>query len=181
MVPCLFLPSKGGSMRSRIPTIRIAVSILAFAALTLGVGCNNDDNVTGAPGSLARITVEAPDSGTSGQNFDIVVTAQALGVQNIENTVVTVTVPAPLTIVSVHTDDPQTTATSSGSGATWTIGTLDSNSQSVLTVTVNGTSASQMTGLVVTAQMTATGINAGDAVATDTFTLNPSRASIWRE
>jgi hypothetical protein len=31
-----------------------------------------------------------------------------------------------------------------------------------------------MTGLTVTAQMTGSGINPGDAVATDTVTLNPA-------
>ena len=159
-------------MRVRYPLSRIGVSIAVFAVLTLGAACHNND-VTGANGALARLAVDAPDSGTSGQNFDISVTAQAIGVQNIQNSVVTVTVPAPLQIVNVRSDDPQTTATFSGSTATWTIGTLDSNTQSVLTVTVMGTTTTQMTGLTVTAQMTATGISAGDATATDTFNLNP--------
>jgi len=159
-------------MRTRFPIPRIAVSILAFAVLALGAACHNDD-VTGTNGALGRISVDAPDNAQSGQNFDIHVTAQDIGVQNIQNGNVTVTVPAPLAIVNVQTDDPQTTATFSGNTVTWNIGTLDSNTQSELTVTVMGTTATQMTGLVVTAQMTATGINAGDAVATDSFTLNP--------
>jgi hypothetical protein len=159
-------------MRVRFPVSRIALSIAAFAALTLGAACHNND-VTGANGALARLSVDAPDSATSGQNFDVSVTAQAIGVQNIQNSVVTVTVPAPLQIVNVRSDDPQTTATFSGNTATWTIGTLDSNTESVLTVTVNGTTGTQMTGLTVSAQMTGNGINAGDAVATDTLTLNP--------
>jgi len=124
-------------------------------------------------GALGRISVDAPDNATSGQNFNIQVTAEAIGVQNIDNGMVTVTVPAPLTIVGVQSDDPQTSATFNGNTVTWTLGTLDSNTQSVLTITVNGTTASQMTGLVVSAQMTGNGINAGDAVATDTFNLNP--------
>jgi hypothetical protein len=159
-------------MRTRFFVSRIALSLAALAALTLGAGCHNND-VTGANGALASVTVDAPESATSGQNFDIRVTATAIGVQNVQNTVVTVTVPAPLTIVGVHSDDAQTTATFSGNTATWTIGTLDSNTQSVLTVTVNGTTATQMSGLVVTAQLRANGVNAGDAVATDTLTLNP--------
>jgi hypothetical protein len=146
--------------------------IAAFAALALGAGCHNND-VTGANGALARVSVNAPDNGTSGQNFDISVTAQAIGVQNIQNSVVTVTVPSQVQIVSVHSDDPQTTATVSGNTVTWTIGTLDSNTESVLTVTVKGTTTTQETGLTVTAQMTGSGIKAGDAVATDTFNLNP--------
>jgi len=158
-------------MRPRFP-MRIAVPVLAIAALALVAGCHNSD-VTGAVNALGRISVDSPDTATSGQNFDVHVTAQAIGVQNIRNTMVTVSVPAPLTVVSVHTDDPQTSATFSGNNVTWTIGTLDSNTESELTVTVNGTTAMQMTGLVFTAQMTATGINPGDAVATDTLTLNP--------
>jgi len=159
-------------MQSRFPITRLAVSILAFAALAALTACNNDD-VTGANGALGRISVDAPDNATSGQNFNIQVTAEAIGVQNIDNGMVTVTVPAPLTIVGVQSDDPQTSATFNGNTVTWTLGTLDSNTQSVLTITVNGTTASQMTGLVVSAQMTGNGINAGDAVATDTFNLNP--------
>jgi len=157
-------------VRSLIP--RIAVSVPVFSVLTLIAACHHD-TITGANGALGRISVDAPDTATSGQNFDIHVTATAIGVQNIQNTAVTVTLPAPLTVVSVHTDDPQTTATFSGSSVTWTIGSLDSNTQSGLTVTAVGTTATQMTGLVVTAQMTGSGINPGDAVATDTMTLNP--------
>jgi hypothetical protein len=159
-------------MRTRFPVSRIALLLAAVAVLSLGAACHNND-VTGANGALANITVDAPDNGTSGQNFDIKVTATAIGVQNVRNTVVTVTVPAPLTIVSVRSDDAQTSATSSGNTATWTIGTLDSNTSSVLTVTVMGTTTTPMNGLVVTAQLTATGVNAGDAVATDTVNLNP--------
>ena len=159
-------------MRVRLSVSKVAVSVLAFAVLTLLSACHNND-VTGANGALARVSVDAPDTATSGQNFDIHVTAQDIGVQNIQNSVVMVTLPSPLTIVAVHTDDPQTTTSTSGSTVTWTIGSLDSNTQSGLTITVMGTTAAQMTGLVVTAQMTGSGINPGDAVATDTFTLNP--------
>jgi hypothetical protein len=159
-------------MRLRSLTPRIAVSVLGFSVLAVLAGCHNDD-VTGANGALGRIAIDAPDTATSGQNFDVHVTATAIGVQNVQNTVVTVSLPAPLTVVSVHTDDPQTTATSTSNSVSWNIGSLDSNTQSGLTVTVVGTTATQMTGLAITAQMTATGINAGDAVATDTVTLNP--------
>ena len=160
-------------MRSRSFFPRLALTLVAVSALVLAAGCSNDDDVTGANGALARISVDAPDSGSSGQNFDIHVTAEAIGVQNIQNSVVTVTVPSPLTVVNVTSDDAQTTNSTSGNTVTWTIGTLDSNTQSGLTVTVNGTTASQMTGLVVSAQMIGDGIGAGDAVATDTLNLNP--------
>ena len=159
-------------MRLRFFIPRIAVSVLSICVLAIIAGCHHD-TITGANGALGNISVDAPDSATSGQNFDIHVTATAIGVQSIQNTVVTVNLPAPLTVVSVHTDDPQTTATSTSNSVTWTIGSLDSNTQSGLTVTAMGTTTTQMTGLAVTAQMTGSGINPGDAVATDTLTLNP--------
>jgi len=158
-------------MRVRFPVSRIVVSLGVSAAFALLAACNNND-VTGANGALARLTVDAPDSATSGQNFDIHVTAQDIGVQSIQNGVVTVTLPSPLTVVSLNAQSG-TTASFSGSTVTWTLGTLDANSQSELTITAKGTTATQMTNLSVEAQMTANGINAGDAVATDTLTLNP--------
>jgi len=158
-------------MRVRFSVSRIAVFVVAVAALTLVAGCNNND-VTGAGGALARIAVDAPDNATSGQNFDIRVTAQAIGVQNVQNGVVTITLPAPLTVASLNAE-AGTTATFSGNVVTWNLGTLDANTESELTISAVGTTATQMTNLSVSAQLLANGVNAGDAVATDTLTLNP--------
>src|SRR4051812_46465115 len=156
---------------SRFSVLRIAASVVAFGALTLLSGCNNND-VTGAGGALARISVDAPDNATSGQNFDIRVTAQAIGVQNVQNGVVTITLPSPLTVVNLNAE-AGTTASFSGNVVTWNLATLDANTQSELTISAMGTTATQMTNLSVSAQLLANGINAGDAVATDTLTLNP--------
>jgi hypothetical protein len=158
-------------MRVRFSVSRIAVCVAAFAALTLLAGCNDND-VTGAGGSLARIAVDAPDNATSGQNFDIRVTAQAIGVENVQNGVVTITLPSPLTVVNLNAE-AGTTATFSGNVVTWNLGTLDANTESELTISAMGTTATQMTNLSVNAQLLGNGINAGDAVATDTLTLNP--------
>ena len=67
-------------MRVRSSFFRMAVSLGVFAALAMVAGCHNDD-VTGANGALARLTVDTPDNATTGQNFDIQVTAQNIGVQ----------------------------------------------------------------------------------------------------
>jgi hypothetical protein len=158
-------------MRVRSSVSRIAVCVAAFAALALLAGCNNND-VTGAGGALARIAVDAPDNATSGQNFDIRGTAQAIGVENVQNGIVTITLPSPLTVVNLNAE-AGTTATFSGNVVTWNLGTLDANTELELTISAMGTTATQMTNLSVNAQLLGNGINAGDAVATDTLTLNP--------
>ena len=157
-------------MRARFSLSRVLASFLSFAALAVVAGCHNDD-VTSANGALARLTIDVPDNATTGQSFDVHVTAQAIGVQNIQNGLVTVTLPSPLRVLSLNAESG-TSATFSGSTVTWNLGVLDSNSQSELTITAMGVTNTQ-TNLTVDAQMTATGINAGDAVATDTVTLNP--------
>src|SRR3954470_15043427 len=93
----------GGPMRVRFPVSRVLVSLLAVAFLAVVAGCHNND-VTGANGALARLTVDAPDNATTSQNFDIHVTAQDIGVQNIQNGVVTLTLPSPLTVVSLNAE-----------------------------------------------------------------------------
>jgi len=157
-------------LRARFSLSRVLASFLSFAALAVVAGCHNDD-VTSASGALARLTIAVPDNATTGQSFDVHVTAQAIGVQNIQNGVVTVTLPSPLSVLSLSAESG-TSATFSGSTVTWNLGVLDSNSQSQLTITAIGVTTTQ-TNLTVSAQMTATGINAGDAVANDTVTLNP--------
>jgi Domain of unknown function DUF11 len=157
-------------LRGRFALSRVLASVVAVAALTIVAGCHNSD-VTGANGALARLTVDAPDNATTGQNFDIHVTAQNIGVENIQKGVVKVTLPSPLTVVTLNAESG-TTASFSSSTITWNLGVLDSNTQSELTITTMGVTPTQ-TNLTVNAQMTATGINAGDAVASDTVTLNP--------
>ena len=128
---------------------RIAASVVALAALTLLSGCNDND-VTGAGGALARINVDAPDNATSGRELDIRVTAQAIGVENVQNGVVTITLPSPLTVVNLNAESG-TTATFSGNVVTWNLATLDANTESELTISAMGTTTTQMTNLSVSA------------------------------
>jgi len=141
--------------------------------LGAALGCE-DNKVTTAPGAVASVMFNAPDSVKSGQSFDMDVNALNVGVNGIHNGRVQVTVPAPLSVLSAEAS-PGTTATFSTSTVSWNLGTLDSNSQSRLHVglvgTLPGGSAAQS--LTVNALLTADGINPGDAVAHATIQLTP--------
>lgn len=154
-----------------LPGISRVVLVAAFAGSL--AACHHSDTTT-APGSLANVTVTGPNSVTSGQNFDVDVAATAVGINNVQNGMVTVTVPAPLTILSTNASSG-TSATVSGNIVTWNIGTLDSNSQSTLHVNLMGTlpAGSNAQSVAIQAQLTATGINPGDATASTTVQINP--------
>jgi len=144
------------------------------ALLLVGFGsCKNNDTTT-APGAIASITVNAPDSTRSGQGFNIDVNATAVGINNVHNGHVNVTVPAPLQVTAA---DPAagTNATFTSGSVSWNLGTLDSNSNAHLNVSVTSSLPPGSMGqlVTVTASLTADGINAGDAVATDTVQVNP--------
>ena len=155
----------------RVPGIPRVALVFAFVASL--AACHHSDTTT-APGALANVTVTGPGTVTSGQNFDVDVAATAVGVNNVQNGMVTVTVPSPLTITSTDASSG-TSATVSGSTVTWNLGTLDSNSQSTLHVNVMGTlpAGSSAQSVTIQAQLTGTGINAGDAVGSTTVQVNP--------
>jgi len=163
----------------RLPRpVRSLLWIWIVPCLVIGViglaSCKNNDTTT-APGAVANVTVNAPDSATSGQGFDVTVNATAVGVANVQNAHVNVTLPAPLTVTAVN-PSPGETASFTASTASWDIGTLDSNTNSNLHLTVVGTLPAGSPGGVsatISATLTATGINAGDAVASDTVQINP--------
>jgi Domain of unknown function DUF11 len=137
------------------------------------LACKGSDTTT-SPGALANVTLNGPSSATSGQSITLDLAATAVGVNNVQNGIVTVTVPSPFVANSVNASSG-TSAAISGGTVTWTLGTLDSNSQSTLHISVTGTippgSASQS--VTFQATLTATGINAGEAVASATVQLNP--------
>jgi hypothetical protein len=135
--------------------------------------CKGSDTTT-SPGALANVTVNGPSSATSGQSITLDLAATAVGVNNVQNGMVTLTVPSPFVANSVDASSG-TSATISGGSVTWNLGTLDSNSQSTLHVNVTGTlpSGSASQSVTFQATLTATGINAGDAVGSATVQLNP--------
>lgn len=155
---------------SRSP--RILLWVLPFLVFGL-VSCSKNDTAT-APGAIASLTVKAPDSATSGQSFTVGIDATAVGINNVRNVLVNVTVPAPLTVTAVGPSGGETASFTSNS-ASWNIGILDSNTNSHLGVTVVGTlpPGSPVQAMAITASMTADGINAGDAVASDSVQINP--------
>ena len=151
--------------------------IIGFAAAAALAGslssCKGSDTTT-SPGALANVTINGPSSAASGQSFTLDLAATAVGVNNVQNAQVSVTVPSPFVVNSVVASSG-TSATSSGGAVIWTIGTLDSNSQSTLHVSVTGTLPSGAAAETVTfqAQLIATGINPGDAVASASVQLTP--------
>ena len=156
----------------RVPlSIRVLALALPLAGL---VACHNNDDVTGTGGALATLAVDVPDTVHSGVPFDMSVSATAVGVEGVHNGVVTATLPAPLQIDDV-TAEPGTSATFSGSTVTWTLNTLDSNTNSHVTINAVGTLAAGSANQNLTAQasMVADGINNGELVASDNFVLAP--------
>lgn len=146
-------------------------------ALTLGLLACEDSKTTTAPGALASITFNAPSSVASGQGFTVDVSALNVGVNNIHNARVDITLPAPLTVISVEAS-PGTSATySNGSGSSvgWMLGSLDSNSQArvhIGTLGVLPAGAGAMS-LSLSAMLTADGVRPGDAIAHATIQLTP--------
>ncbi len=111
-------------------------------------------------------------------NFGVQARALNAGVAGVHDGHMTVTLPSPLTVISVQAPSGTSATFSNGlSGGTvdWNLGTLDSNSQSTLDITTMGLlSPSEATKkLTVVATMTADGVKPGDAVAQDDVTLTP--------
>jgi hypothetical protein len=158
---------------SRLFCIALGIGVALFAS-----ACRDNDEVTSANFSLVRLSVDAPDTARSGSSFGVEVRALNVGVAGVHDGHLTVTLPSPLTVISVEAP-AGTSATffngASGGTVDWNLGTLDSNSQSKLEITAMGLlSPSEATRKVtVAATMTAQGIKPGDAVAQDDVTLTP--------
>ena len=152
----------------------IRISLLAVFPLAMfaAVGCDDDNDVTGSGGALASLNLDVPEMVNSDTPFDVDLTATAIGVENVRNGVVTITVPAPLQVTNV-TAEAGTSATFAGNTVTWTLNTLDSNTSSELVIHTIGTlpQGSPSQNLTIQASMVAEGIPNGDLVVSETFTL----------
>jgi hypothetical protein len=157
--------------------LRLLPLILPLVFAIGFVGCDDDDDVTGADQSLVSLRVDAPDQARSGESFDTTVRTRNAGFSGVSNGRVEITLPAPLTVASVDAEaGTNATFTNGASGArvVWDLGTLDSNTESDVTIRASGTlgaadPATQR--LTIAASMTAEGINAGEVVAQDDVTL----------
>jgi hypothetical protein len=150
--------------------------ILPAAVFFASAACKDSDTTT-APGAIANLRIDAPDSAQSGQSFTIDVSAINVGINNIRNGSVAVMLPAPMQVTSADGSSGTTATFSNGSGGTvtWTLNTLDSNSQSRLHINAMGVLPGGSAAQTVTlrAVMTADGIKPGDAVAEHTVQLMP--------
>jgi hypothetical protein len=153
----------------------LLLAVLSAATLS-AVSCGDNTDVTAANQSLVRVSVDAPDTAKSGTSFGIQARALNVGVAGVHDGRMTITLPSPLTVVSIDASaGTSATFTNGVAGATvqWTLGTLDSNSQARIDITAMGVlGATEGTKkLTVVASMTAQGINSGDAVAQHDVTL----------
>lgn len=151
---------------------RLAAGGLMLAVLT--TACDDDNDVAGTRGALAVLNVDAPSFAQSGVEFGVQVDAANVGFSNVREGRVEITFEPPLTPRTVEPSSG-TTASISGDRVTWNLQTLDANTRSRLTVRVVGTLAAgeASRSARVRAELTATGITAGEAVATDFITVTP--------
>jgi len=152
--------------------VRISLLVALPLAMVGAVGCDDDNDVSGTGGALASLNLDMPETVNSGVPFDASLTATAIGVTNVQNGVVTVTLPAPIQVTGVDAE-AGTSATFAGGTITWTLNTLDSNTSSDLTIHAMGTLPAGAPGQNLTAQasMTADGISSGEVVVSENFTL----------
>ena len=152
--------------------IRVSLLIALPLAMLGIVACDDDNDVTGGNGALASLNLDVPETVTSGAAFDVNLTATAIGVQNVNNGVVTITFPSAIQVTSVDAS-AGTTASVGGSVVTWTLNTLDSNTSSSVTIHSMGTlpAGSTNQNLTIQASMVAEGINSGELTASESFTL----------
>ncbi|MGE5275849.1 MAG: hypothetical protein ACM3SU_02535 [Acidobacteriota bacterium] len=150
---------------------RVALPAVLLAA---AVSCKDNNDVTGAPGAFGSLTVTCPDSAVSGHAFNVDVKALNVGISGIHNGMVQITLPAPLSVNGV-TASPGTSATFTAGSATWTLNTLDSNTQSTLAIATVGTlpAGSPAQTARISATMTADGIKPGDATAFKDVQITP--------
>jgi hypothetical protein len=154
---------------------RFAIAATAIAILLSAAACNNDNNdVAGSRGSLAVVNVDAPSFAQSGVEFGVEITAAAVGISNVLDGHVVITFETPLAPRSVEAS-AGTSASISGNSINWDLGTLDSNTRSRLQVRTIATLApgESSRSARIRAELTARGIGAGDAVATDFVTVTP--------
>lgn len=156
---------------------RIVALRLAAVGLFLAIGtsaCNDENDVAGTRGALAVLDVDAPSFAQSGVEFGVEIEVANVGFSNVREGRVEITFESPLSPRTVDASSG-TSASVSGDRVTWNLDTLDANTRSRLQVRVVGTlSAGEASRSArIRAELTARGIPAGEAVATDFVTVTP--------
>lgn len=152
-----------------------AFRLAAGLLMAIGTaGCNDENDVAGTRGALAVLSVDAPSFAQSGVEFGVQIDASNVGVSNVRDGRVEITFESPLTPRTVEPSSG-TTASISGDRVTWILQTLDANTRSRLLVRVTGTlgTGEASRSARIRAELTALGITAGEAVATDFVTVTP--------
>src|SRR5712691_7881102 len=109
----------------RCPQFSALVFSVALA-LSLAACQDNNSDVTGANKSIVRLSLDAPSTAKSGSSFGIQVRALNIGLAGVHNSHISVTIPAPLVVLSVNAPSGTNVTFSNGpSGATveWDFGT----------------------------------------------------------
>jgi hypothetical protein len=159
------------------PARRLRLFLPALPFVLGALACDNE-SVTGTGGALAQLEMDMPDTVYSGVPFDAGASAANVGVEGVHEGVVTIALPAPLSIMGVATS-PGTSATFSNDGVgatvTWELNTLDSFTRSNLTISARAELPSGAPEQLLTAQasMIADSIHFGELVANDSFVLAP--------
>ena len=157
-------------MRINLPLRFAAIGVL----LALGTAACDDNDVAGTRGALAVLNVDAPSFAQTSVEFEVEIVAANVGVSNVRDARVEITFEPPLTPLSAVAS-AGTTVFVGGEHATWTLDTLDSNTRSTLRVRVVGklSAGEASRSARIRAEMTARGISAGEAVASDFVTVTP--------
>lgn len=156
------------------PFLRVALTV----SLILGSVACNEEEVTGSRGSLVHVEIDAPSSARSGENFEVRVHANNIGISNVDRAHMDITLPPPLMVLSVSAETGTTASvsnTASGARISWELNTLDSNTESSLTIRALGVlpPGAGSRRLTIEGSLTGRRIDPGDAVARDEMDLTP--------
>jgi hypothetical protein len=156
--------------RARFLLAAAGAVLLAFGSSA----CDDDNDVAGTRGALAVLNVDAPSFAQSGVEFTVEIVAANVGVSNVREGRVEITFEPPLAPVSTDASSG-TTASVSGDRVSWNLATLDANTRSTLHARVVGQlpAGQASRSARIRAELTAVGIPAGEAVATDFVTVTP--------
>ena len=87
------LPFRGRERQDMMTSMKLRIGVPIFLLAGL-LACKHSDTTT-APGAIASVAIDSPSTVQSGQSFTIDVSAVNVGINNVHNGRVEVTLPAP--------------------------------------------------------------------------------------